>query len=90
MVNVVRVASVEEEDARRLNLERHRLVTERVSHVNRIKGLLATQGIYDYDLFGVTGVSAWPGLSAAMAVPCRRDWAPRSGESSPVSNWCSP
>lgn len=48
VVSVVRVPDVEEEDARRLSRERHRLVTERVSHVNRIKGLLATQGIYDY------------------------------------------
>jgi transposase len=49
VVSVVRVPNVEEEDARRLSRERHRLVTERVSHVNRIKGLLATQGIYDYE-----------------------------------------
>ena len=49
VVSVVRVPNVEEEDARRLSRERHRLVIERVSHVNRIKGLLATQGIYDYE-----------------------------------------
>lgn len=48
VVSVVRVPSVEEEDARRLHRERHRLIGERVAHVNRIKGLLATQGIYDY------------------------------------------
>ena len=48
-VSVVRVPSVEEEDARRLHRERDRLVRERVSHVNRIKGLCATQGIYDYE-----------------------------------------
>jgi len=46
--SVVRVPSVAEEDARRLNRERDRLVSERVQHVNRIKGLCATQGIYDY------------------------------------------
>ena len=46
---VVRVPSVAEEDARRLHRERHRLVGERTQHVNRIKGLLATQGIYDYE-----------------------------------------
>jgi transposase len=46
---VVRVPSVEQEDARRLHRERHRLIQERVSHVNRIKGLCATQGIYDYE-----------------------------------------
>jgi transposase len=47
--SVVRVPSVAEEDARRLHRERDRLVHERVGHVNRIKGLCATQGIYDYE-----------------------------------------
>jgi transposase len=47
--SVVRVPSVEQEDARRLHRERHRLVQERVQHVNRIKGLCALQGIYDYE-----------------------------------------
>ena len=46
--SVVRVPSTAEEDARRLHRERRRLVAERVQHVNRIKGLCATQGIYDY------------------------------------------
>jgi transposase len=46
--SVVCVPSVEQEDARRLHRERHRLIRERVQHVNRIKGLCATQGIYDY------------------------------------------
>lgn len=49
VVSVVRAPSVAEEDARRLHRERHRLITERVAHVNRIKGLCATQGIYDYE-----------------------------------------
>jgi transposase len=49
VVSVVRVPSVAEEDARRLHRERHRLVAERVQHVNRIKGLCATQGIYDFN-----------------------------------------
>ena len=48
VISVVRVPSVAEEDARRLHRERHRLVRERVQHVNRIKGLCATQGIYDF------------------------------------------
>lgn len=47
--SVVHVPSVEQEDARRLHRERHRLIRERVQHVNRIKGLCATQGIYDYE-----------------------------------------
>ena len=47
--SVVRVPSPEQEDARRLHRERRRLITERVGHVNRIKGLCATQGIYNYE-----------------------------------------
>jgi transposase len=47
--SVVRVPSVAEEDARRLHRERDRLVGERVQHVNRIKGLCALHGIYDYE-----------------------------------------
>jgi len=43
------VPSVAEEDARRLHRERDRLVSQRVQHVNRIKGLCALQGIYDYN-----------------------------------------
>ena len=46
--SVVRVLSVAEEDARRLHRERDRFVSERVQHVNRIKGLCALHGIYDY------------------------------------------
>ena len=45
----LRVPSVEEEDAKRPSRERARLIKERVQHVNRIKGLLATQGYYDFD-----------------------------------------
>ena len=45
---MVQVPSVEREDARRTHRERQRLIVERVQHVNRIKGLLATQGIYDF------------------------------------------
>ncbi len=42
---VVRVPSVEEEDARRSHRERQRLIRERTGHINRIKGLLFAQGI---------------------------------------------
>jgi transposase len=44
----VRVPSPEEEDARRTTRERANLLKERVRHVNRIKGLLATQGVHDF------------------------------------------
>ena len=46
--SVVRVPSVSEEDDRRPHRERGRLIGERIQHVNRIKGLLAIHGIYDY------------------------------------------
>jgi transposase len=46
--SVVQVPSVEQEDARRQHRERDRLIAERVSHVNRIMGLCAIHGIYDY------------------------------------------
>jgi transposase len=38
----------EEEDRRRLCRERQTLIAERISHVNRIKGLLFAQGVSDY------------------------------------------
>jgi transposase len=47
--SVVRVPTVSEEDDRRLHRERDRLINERVQHVNRIKGLCAVHGIYDYE-----------------------------------------
>ena len=46
--SMVRVPSPEQEDARRLSRERRTLVGERLTHVNRIKGLLASQGIKGY------------------------------------------
>src|SRR6516165_10034523 len=47
--SVVRVPSVVEEDDRRLHRERDRLINERIQHGNRIKGLLAIHGIYEYE-----------------------------------------
>lgn len=40
---------IEAEDRRRLSRERRTLIKERIEHINRIKGLLATQGISDYE-----------------------------------------
>ena len=45
---LVPIPTPEQEDAKRTHRERQRLVKERTGHINRIKGLLATQGIYDY------------------------------------------
>ena len=46
--SIVRVPSLEEEDQRRRGRERERLIKERVQHLGRIKGLLMTQGIRDF------------------------------------------
>ena len=46
--HMVQVPSIEREDARRTHRERQRLIAERVQHVNRVKGLLASQGIDDF------------------------------------------
>lgn len=49
VMSVVHVPSPEDEDARRQTRERETLIQARVGHVNRIKGLLMTQGIRDVD-----------------------------------------
>jgi transposase len=48
---MVRAPSPEEEDKRRLCRERKTLIAERVQHVNRIKGLLFSQGASGYEPF---------------------------------------
>lgn len=45
---MVTAPSPEEEDKRRLCRERKALLAERVRHVNRIKGMLFAQGVFDY------------------------------------------
>jgi transposase len=47
--SMVRPPSPKDEDERRIVRERDILMTERISHVNRIKGLLATQGVFDFE-----------------------------------------
>jgi transposase len=63
--SVVRVPSVAEEDARRLHRERDRLIDERVQHVNRIKGLCALHGIYDYEPMRPKRLARLEGLRTA-------------------------
>jgi transposase len=46
--SMVRLPTPEDEDRRRLCRERKVLITERVQHVNRIKGLLFSQGVSGY------------------------------------------
>jgi len=50
--SMVRAPTPEEEDRRRICRERKVLIAERVRHVNRIKGLLFSQGIGDYRPLG--------------------------------------
>jgi transposase len=50
--SMVRPPSPDEEDRRRLTRERGTLLKERTQHTNRIRGLLAGQGITDYDPLG--------------------------------------
>ncbi len=45
VVRIVRVPSVEQEDARRASRERDRLITEQTGHTNRIKALLRLSGV---------------------------------------------
>src|SRR5271154_4224910 len=47
--SMVRAPTPEDEDRRRLCRERKTLTNERVQHVNRIKGLLFSQGISSYE-----------------------------------------
>jgi transposase len=46
---MVRVPKPEEEDRRRIGRERKTLVAERGNHINRIKGLLFSQGVFGYE-----------------------------------------
>jgi transposase len=47
--SMARVPTPQEEDRRRVCRERRTLVGERVTHVNRIKGLLFAQGVFGYE-----------------------------------------
>ena len=47
--SMARAPTPEDEDRRRVCRERKALIAERVQHVNRIKGLLFSQGIGDYE-----------------------------------------
>jgi len=83
---VVHVPSPAQEDARRRSRERARLVVERGQHVSRIKGLLMTQGIRDFEptrrdwparleaLHTPDGQELAPCLRAEVLRECRRLW----------------
>jgi transposase len=69
---VVHVPSPEQEDARRRSRERSRLVTERGQHTSRIKGLLMTQGIRDFE----PTRSDWQARLEALRTPDGQPLAP--------------
>src|SRR6266403_1861902 len=46
--SMARAPTPQEEDRRRISRERGTLMGERVTHVNRIKGLLFAQGVFSY------------------------------------------
>ena len=50
--SMVRPPMPAEEDTRRLHREREALLAERIRHANRIKGLLATQGVFNFEPTG--------------------------------------
>ena len=64
--------SPEQEDQRRTSRERAILLRERVRHVNRIKGLLAGQGIPDFEPRTRIVASGLMRCGRAMGVRCRR------------------
>ena len=67
--SVVRAPTLAEEDARRLHRERDRLISERVRHVNRIKGLCALHGIYDYQPLRPQAMARLERLCTAQGTP---------------------
>lgn len=81
---VVRVPSVAQEDERRRSRERGRLVVERGQHSSRIKGLLMTIGVRDFEparrdwqlrldgLRAADGQALPPYLKAEITRECRR------------------
>src|SRR5215204_4009667 len=83
---VVHVPTPAQEDARRRSRERARLVVERGQHTSRIKGLLMTQGIRDFEptrrdwqvrfeaLRTPDGLPLAPCLRAELLRECRRLW----------------
>ena len=75
---VVEVPTLEEEDAKRPHREYERLVKERTSHGNRVKGLLFAQGIRDFRpmaadrLERLAELAIPPRLKSELGRECRR------------------
>ena len=70
--SMVRPPSPEEEDRRRLVRERKALITERIRHSNRIKGLLFAQGISKYEPLRRDRRARLAALRTGAAASCRR------------------
>jgi transposase len=85
--SMVRAPSPEEEDARRLTRERGTLMVERVRHVNRIKGLLATQGVFVFEPIRKDRRQRWRSCGDGMARYSRRGSQQHCFASSTVWNW---
>ena len=74
---MVKAPTPEEEDRRRLCRERKTLTAERVQHVNRIKGLLFSQGVSGYEPLrrdrrataGRASDRRWPSIAGSSEVP---------------------
>jgi transposase len=71
--SVVQPPTVDEEDAKRLHREREFLMKERVQHIGRIKGLLATQGVYEFQ----PSRKDWPSRLARLITGDGRPLPPR-------------
>ena len=71
--SIVRVPTIEEEDARRSHRERQRLIRERTAHINRIKRLLFGQGIRDVQprshRRGIAASSSAARRTRALSIP---------------------
>src|SRR6202045_687758 len=69
--SMARAPTPQEEDRRRVCRERRTLVGERVTHVNRIKGLLFARGASATSRCGRVGVSGSRTCGQVTASPCR-------------------
>jgi transposase len=67
--SMVRPASAEDEDRRRLTRERRTLMRERIEHTNRIKGLLMGQGISGFNPMGKDRLARLDALQTRDAHP---------------------
>ena len=84
--SMVRAPTPEDEDRRRICRERKVLIMERVQHVNRIKGLLFSQGSFGYEPLRRDRRARRMRSRLATAVACPNISKPRFVENSIGSN----